>query len=92
MSASNSPTDPLYWFKNTPKNVRILVQLDTNDLIELPKHYKFRVMNISKEITAFCKITGGAFCEMVGEMDCGTRFFITEEALVQAEMVVDQQP
>ena len=49
-------------------------------------------MNISKEITAFCKITGGAFCEMVGEMDCGTRFFITEEALAQAEMVVDQQP
>jgi hypothetical protein len=87
MSAANSPIDPLYWFKNAPKDVTILVESEDNKLVELPKHHKFRVMNVSKEITAFCNAGGGAFCEVVGGANCGFHFYLSENGISLMERV-----
>jgi hypothetical protein len=87
MSAASSPIDPLYWFKNAPKDVTILVESYDNKLVELPKHYKFKVIDVSEQISAFCKIAGGAFCEVVGGADCGFRFYLSDNAISVMERV-----
>jgi len=87
MTPASSPIDPLYWFKNAPKDVTILVESYDNKLVELPKHYKFKVIDVSKQISAFCKIAGGAFCEVVGGADCGFRFYLSDNAISVMERV-----
>jgi hypothetical protein len=89
MTPASSPIDPLYWFKNLPKEVSVLVESYDNKLVELPKHYKFRVKDVSKskEVTAFCKIDGGAFCEVVGGADCGFRFYLSDNGISAMERV-----
>ena len=64
-----SPNDPLYWFKNLPEKVSVLVQLDDKRLMELPKHYKFRMLSVDKELTAHCEVVGGA--------NCGLQFYLS---------------
>jgi hypothetical protein len=64
-----SPNDPLYWFKNLPKEVTVVVQLDDKKLMELPKHYKFRMLSVDKELTAHCEVVGGA--------NCGLQFYLS---------------
>jgi hypothetical protein len=89
MTPASSPIDPLYWFKNLPKEVSVLVESYDNKLVELPKHYKFRVKDVSKskEVTAFCKTDGGAFCEVVGGADCGFRFYLSDNGISAMERV-----
>jgi hypothetical protein len=89
MTPASSPIDPLYWFKNAPKDVTILVESYDNKLVELPKHYKFRVKDVSKskEVTAFCKMAGGAFCEVVGGDNCGFSFYLSENGISLMERV-----
>ena len=80
-----SPNDPLYWFKNLPKETAVLVQLYDDSFMELPKDYKFRIMDLSEEITAFCKINGVAFCEVVGGTNCGLRFYLSGNGVNEME-------
>jgi hypothetical protein len=66
---NTSPNDPLYWFKNLPEEVTVVVQLDDKKLMELPKHYKFRMLSVDKELTAHCEVVGGA--------NCGLQFYLS---------------
>jgi hypothetical protein len=43
--------------------------LDDKRLMELPKHYKFRMLSVDKELTAHCEVVGGA--------NCGLRFYLS---------------
>jgi hypothetical protein len=66
---NTSPNYPLYWFKNLPEKVSVLVQLDDKRLMELPKNYKFRMLSVDKELTAHCEVVGGA--------NCGLQFYLS---------------
>jgi len=79
MNNGLSPNDPLYWFKNLPKELSILVQLDDKRLMELPKHYKFRMLSVNKEMTAHCEVVGGA--------NCGLQFYLSENGISVMEPV-----
>ena len=78
MSASNSPIDPLYWFKNEPKNVLMLAYDLDDNLFHIDHTDKWRIVSRNEEHDDFT-------CEIVGSRQCGTRFYLTEEAFVQAE-------
>jgi hypothetical protein len=74
-----SPNDPLYWFKNLPPEVTVVVQLDDKKLMELPKHYKFRMLSVDKELTAHCEVVGGA--------NCGLQFYLSGNGISVMEPV-----
>jgi hypothetical protein len=74
-----SPNDPLYWFKNLPLEVGVLVQLDDKRLMELPRHYKFRMLSVDKELTAHCEVVGGA--------NCGLQFYLSGNGISAMEPV-----
>jgi hypothetical protein len=76
-----SPNDPLYWFKNLPEKVSVLVQLDDKRLMELPKNYKFRMLSVDKELTAHCEVVGGA--------NCGLQFYLSGNGISVMEPVSD---
>jgi hypothetical protein len=76
-----SPNDPLYWFKNLPKELSILVQLDDKRLMELPKHYKFRMIGVNEELISHCEVVGGA--------NCGLRFYLSGNGINAMEPVSD---
>ena len=76
---NTSPNDPLYWFKNLPLEVGVLVQLDDKRLMELPKHYKFRMLSVDKELTAHCEVVGGA--------NCGLQFYLSGNGISVMEPV-----
>ena len=78
MSACNSPIDPLYWFKNEPKNVLILAYDLDDNLFHIDHTDKWRIVSKNEEYEDFT-------CEIVGSRQCGTRFYLTEEAFAQAE-------
>ena len=46
-------------------------------MMELPKHYKFRMMGVNKELTAYCEVVGGA--------NCGLRFYLSGNAINEME-------
>ena len=72
-----SPNDPLYWFKNLSKEVAVLVQLEDNRMMELPRHYKFRIKSVNKELAAHCEVVGGA--------NCGLRFYLSDNGISAME-------
>jgi hypothetical protein len=74
-----SPNDPLYWFKNLPKEVAVLVQLEDDRMMELPKHYKFRMKKVDENLTAYCEVVGGA--------NCGLQFYLSGNGLNAMEPV-----
>jgi hypothetical protein len=79
MNNGLSPNDPLYWFKNLPKDVSVLVQLEDDRLLELPKHYKFRMMGVNEEIISHCEVVGGA--------NCGLQFYLSGNGISVMEPV-----
>lgn len=72
-----SPNDPLYWFKNLPKEMTVIVLLDDERIMELPRHYKFRIKSVNKEIAAHCEVVGGA--------NCGLQFCLSGNAINEME-------
>ena len=74
---NTSPNDPLYWFKNLPEEVGVVVQLDDKRIMELPKHYKFRMLSVNKEMTAHCEVVGGA--------NCGLQFYLSGNGISAME-------
>ena len=48
-------------------------------MMELPKHYKFRMMGVNKELTAYCEVVGGA--------NCGLRFYLSDNGISVMEPV-----
>ena len=48
-------------------------------MMELPRHYKFRMMGVNKELTAYCEVVGGA--------NCGLRFYLSDNGISVMEPV-----
>ena len=46
-------------------------------MMELPRHYKFRMMGVNKELTAHCEVVGGA--------NCGLRFYLSDNGVSAME-------
>jgi len=79
MNNGLSPNDPLYWFKNLPEKISVLVQLDDKRIMELPKHYKFRMMGVNEELISHCEVVGGA--------NCGLQFYLSDSGVSVMEPV-----
>ena len=85
MSPSNSPIDPLYWFKNVPPSVLVAVKQESGPIIRIDQMDKWRFVSQDAQDGVF-------LCEIVGNAHCGLRFFLPEVAIAAAEQVADQQP
>ena len=79
MNNGLSPNDPLYWFKNLSKELSVLVFLDDERIMELPRHYKFRMLSVDKELIARCEVVGGA--------NCGLQFYLSDSGVSVMEPV-----
>jgi hypothetical protein len=77
---TNSPIDPLYWFKNDPGDFDAYVFDENNKwfLIEPMQKWRFLSKNADKKIFT---------CEVVGGTSCGLKFFLPEEIATAAERV-----
>lgn len=82
MSASNSPIDPLYWFKNVPPSVLVAVKEEGGPIIRIDQMDKWRFVSQDAQDGMF-------LCEIVGNANCGLRFFLPEVAIAAAEKVED---
>jgi hypothetical protein len=82
MSPTNSPIDPLYWFKNVPTNIIMTAREESGPIIRLAQLDKWRFVSQDKQDGMF-------LCEIVGGNSCGLRFILPEVAIAAAERVSD---
>jgi hypothetical protein len=77
---TNSPIDPLYWFKNVPPNILVAAKEESGSIIRIDQMDKWRFVSQDKQDGMF-------LCEIVGGNSCGLRFFLLEVSIAAAERV-----
>ena len=76
---TNSPIDPLYWFKSQPPNLLILARSEEGEMIAVDRLHKWRFASEAAN--------GVVLCEFVGGSNDGRGFFLTEPTATAAERV-----
>jgi hypothetical protein len=78
---TNSPIDPLYWFKSQPPNLHpFFAHSEEGEMIAVDRLHKWRFVSQDKQDGMF-------LCEIVGGNSCGLRFILPEVAIAAAERV-----